>query len=44
MTTAVARWLHPGFTVELFRDEAEGYYLNLTQRRAGVVRDVAHRR
>ena len=24
------RWLHPGFEVELFRDEAEGYYLNLT--------------
>lgn len=24
------RWLHPGLRVELFRDEAEGYYLNLT--------------
>ncbi|MBI2772020.1 MAG: DUF3305 domain-containing protein [Burkholderiales bacterium] len=24
------RWLHPGFTVELFRDDAEGYYLNHT--------------
>ncbi|MGE4243543.1 DUF3305 domain-containing protein [Ramlibacter sp.] len=24
------RWLHPGFTVELFRDDAEGYYLNGT--------------
>jgi hypothetical protein len=23
------RWLHPGYTVELFRDEAEGYYLNV---------------
>jgi hypothetical protein len=23
-------WLHPGLRVELFRDEAEGYYLNLT--------------
>lgn len=22
------RWLHPGFRVELFRDEAEGYFLN----------------
>lgn len=22
------RWLHPGFVVELFRDDAEGYYLN----------------
>jgi len=24
------RWLHPGFRVELFRDDAEGYYLNYT--------------
>ena len=24
------RWLHPGFTVELYRDDAEGYYLNAT--------------
>lgn len=24
------RWLHPGFKVELFRDDAEGYYLNGT--------------
>lgn len=24
------RWLHPNFTVELFRDDAEGYYLNAT--------------
>jgi hypothetical protein len=24
------RWLHPGFRVELFRDEAEGYHLNVT--------------
>ena len=23
-------WLHPGFPVELFRDDAEGYYLNAT--------------
>ncbi len=23
-------WLHPGFVVELFRDDAEGYYLNAT--------------
>lgn len=23
-------WLHPGLRVELFRDEAEGYYLNAT--------------
>jgi hypothetical protein len=24
------QWLHPGFRVELFRDEAEGYFLNIT--------------
>jgi hypothetical protein len=24
------RWLHPGFRVELFKDDAEGYYLNAT--------------
>ena len=24
------RWLHPGYTVELFADDAEGYYLNVT--------------
>lgn len=24
------RWLHPGFAVTLYRDEAEGYYLNLS--------------
>ena len=24
------RWLHPGYTVELFKDDAEGYYLNAT--------------
>lgn len=24
------RWLHPGFTVELFRDDADGYALNAT--------------
>src|SRR3989449_5998566 len=22
------QWLHPGFKLELFRDEAEGYYLD----------------
>jgi len=27
---SVQRWLHPGFDVELFRDDAEGYYLNVT--------------
>jgi hypothetical protein len=25
-----ARWLHPGYTLNLHRDEAEGYYLNLS--------------
>lgn len=29
-TATREQWLHLGFTVELFRDEAEGYYLNLT--------------
>lgn len=29
-TESVEQWLHPGFTVEIFRDEAEGYYLNLS--------------
>ena len=24
------RWLHPGYAVELFKDDAEGYYLNLS--------------
>ena len=24
------RWLHPGFNVELFTDDAEGYYLNVS--------------
>ena len=24
------RWLHPGLRVELYRDDAEGYYLNAT--------------
>ena len=25
-----AAWRHPGFTIALYTDEAEGYYLNLT--------------
>ena len=28
----VQRWLHPGFEVELFRDDAEGYLLNRSHR------------
>ena len=31
----VEHWLHPGFTVELFRDDAEGYYLNATTESPG---------
>lgn len=27
---SVAQWLHPGFTLLLHRDEAEGYYLNVS--------------
>jgi hypothetical protein len=27
-----AQWLYPGFKLELFHDEAEGYYLNLSSR------------
>jgi hypothetical protein len=26
----LSRWLHPGLRLELFRDEGEGYYLNLS--------------
>lgn len=26
----VAQWLHPGFLLELHRDETEGYYLNVS--------------
>jgi hypothetical protein len=29
----LAQWLHPGFTLQLHRDEAEGYYLNVSGRR-----------
>ena len=25
-----AQWLHPGLKLELYRDECEGYYMNLT--------------
>lgn len=33
---ARAQWLHPGFKLELFHDEAEGYYLNLSSQRPFV--------
>ena len=26
----IAQWLHPGFEMKLFRDETEGYYLNVS--------------
>jgi hypothetical protein len=26
----IAQWLHPGFRLQLHRDEAEGYYLNVS--------------
>ena len=28
-------WLHPGYKVELFKDDAEGYYLNATTEAPG---------
>ncbi len=31
-----AQWLHPGFKLQLFHDEAEGYYLNLSSKRPFV--------
>jgi hypothetical protein len=32
----VQQWLHPGFALELHRDEAEGYYLNVSTREPRV--------
>jgi Protein of unknown function (DUF3305) len=29
-TDVMQRWLHPGFRVALFKDDAEGYHLNVT--------------
>jgi hypothetical protein len=31
-----AQWLYPGFKLQLFHDEAEGYYLNLSSNRPFV--------
>ncbi len=28
-----SRWLHPGFSVQLYADECKGYFLNLTSGR-----------
>src|SRR5260221_11621783 len=33
---ARAQWLHPGVQLELFHDEAEGYYLNLSSQKPFV--------
>src|SRR5258708_38862272 len=33
---ARAQWLHPGVELELFHDEAEGYYLNLSSQKPFV--------
>ena len=30
------QWLHPGFEVELRRDEADGYYMNMTTEQPSV--------
>jgi hypothetical protein len=27
---AITQWLHPGFELKLFKDETEGYYLNVS--------------
>ncbi len=32
----VAQWLHPGFKLVIHRDEAEGYYLNVSSQRPSV--------
>jgi hypothetical protein len=32
----MAQWLHSGFTLQLHRDECEGYYLNVSSQRARV--------
>jgi hypothetical protein len=33
---SLAQWLHPGFTLVLHNDEAEGYYLNVSSQRPSV--------
>ena len=33
---ALAQWLHPGFTLVLHKDEAEGYYLNVSSQNPSV--------
>ena len=34
--SAAAQWLHPGFTLILHKDEAEGYYLNVSSQQPKV--------
>jgi hypothetical protein len=38
------RWLHPGFKVELFTDDAEGYYLNASTAATLLLGGLAHGR
>jgi len=33
---SLSQWLHPGFTLVLHKDEAEGYYLNVSSQRPSV--------
>jgi hypothetical protein len=33
---SLSQWLHPGFTLVLHRDEAEGYYLNVSSTNPSV--------
>jgi hypothetical protein len=33
---SLAQWLHPGFTLVLHKDEAEGYYLNVSSQKPSV--------
>jgi hypothetical protein len=33
---ALAQWLHPGFTLVIHKDEAEGYYLNVSSTNPSV--------
>jgi hypothetical protein len=33
---AITQWLHPGFQLELRRDEADGYYMNISTEQPSV--------
>jgi hypothetical protein len=41
-TPAMRQRLHPGFDVTLFRDEAEGYFLNVTSEEPSVFVSIRH--